>query len=164
MNNEGEVTLGDLFSIKRGLATGSNSFFILDAEQIRDWHIPRQFLKPILPGPRYVAADIIDAHSNGDPAVSPRVYLLDCNEPEEEIKSRWPRFHEYLQKGHHENIATSYLASHRLPWYSQEKPSTGTFPLHLHGPCAQWQAPFPFSMEPFASDSAQRIPHAVPQE
>src|SRR5579863_3074819 len=56
-----ELTLGDLFTIKRGLATGSNSFFILDDEEIRHWHIPRRFLKPILPGPRYLTTDIIEA-------------------------------------------------------------------------------------------------------
>jgi adenine-specific DNA-methyltransferase len=139
-----EVTLGDIFAIKRGLATGSNSFFILTLEQIEDWRIPCQFLKPILPGPRYVSADIIDAHPNGDPAVSPRVYLLDCSQPEDKIKSRWPRFFQYLQKGHEEKIADSYLASHRAPWYSQEQRPAAPFLCTYMGRMRNGSHPFRF--------------------
>jgi predicted RNA methylase len=142
--NTDEPTLGDLFKIKRGLATGSNDFFIMDAEQANEWEIPRQFLKPILPGPRYVTADIIDAHPNGDPAVSPRIYLLDCKEPEETVKDRWPRFYEYLQKGHHEKIASSYLASHRAPWYSQEQRPPAPFLCTYMGRARNGKHPFRF--------------------
>jgi hypothetical protein len=41
------------------------------------------------------------------PAVSPRLYLVDCSEPEEKIKANWPRFYEYLQKGREEGIHAS---------------------------------------------------------
>lgn len=139
-----EPTLGDLFSIKRGLATGSNNFFILSPEQVNEWKIPKQFLKPILPGPRYVTADIIEAHPNGDPAVSPRMYLLDCSEPEETIEKRWPRFYEYLQKGHEEEIAESYLASHRAPWYSQEQRPPAPFLCTYMGRTRNGKHPFRF--------------------
>ncbi len=142
--NTDEPTLGDLFAIKRGLATGSNSFFILNAEQVNEWKIPRQFLKPILPGPRYVSADIIDAHPNGDPAVSPRIYLLDCNEAEERVEKRWPRFYEYLQKGREEKIAASYLASHRAPWYSQEQRPPAPFLCTYMGRARNGKHPFRF--------------------
>ena len=140
----GELTLGEIFIIKRGLATGSNAFFILSPEQIQQWGIPQQFLKPILPGPRYVTTDIIDAHPNGDPAVTPRVYLLDCSEPEEKIKVRWPRFYEYLQKGHKEKIADSYLASHRAPWYSQEQRPPAPFLCTYMGRTRNGRHPFRF--------------------
>lgn len=142
--NTDEPTLGDLFSIKRGLATGSNGFFILDADQIDEWNIPRQFLKPILPGPRYVTADIIDAHPNGDPAVSPRIYLLDCSVPEARIEKRWPRFYAYLQKGREEKIAASYLASHRAPWYSQEQRPPAPFLCTYMGRARNGKHPFRF--------------------
>jgi adenine-specific DNA-methyltransferase len=142
--NSDEPTLGDLFTIKRGLATGSNSFFIMDSEQVSEWNIPRQFLKPILPGPRYVTADVIDAYPNGDPTVSPRIYLLDCSEPEERIEKRWPRFYEYLQKGHEEKIATSYLARHRAPWYSQEQRPPAPFLCTYMGRSRNGKHPFRF--------------------
>lgn len=46
------ATLGDLFAIKRGLATGCNEFFVLRSEQIAEWNLPDEFLIPILPSPR----------------------------------------------------------------------------------------------------------------
>lgn len=138
------ITLGDIFFIKRGLATGSNSFFILSPERVEEWGIPHQFLKPILPGPRDVTADIIEAHPNGDPAVTPRMYLLDCNESEEKIKTRWPRFYEYLQKGHQEKIADSYLASHRARWYSQEQRPPAPFLCTYMGRTRVGKHPFRF--------------------
>src|SRR5579862_5488363 len=119
--NADEPTLGDLFVIKRGLATGSNRFFILSEEGTKIWHIPPRFLKPILPGPRYLTADIIESRPDGAPAVSPQLYLLDCSEPEEKIRASWPRLYAYLEKGRAEDIHASYLASHRAPWYSQEQ-------------------------------------------
>jgi hypothetical protein len=139
-----EPTLGDLFIIKRGLATGSNSFFILSDEESKTWHIPRRFLKPILPGPRYLTTDIIERQSDGAPAVSPQLYLLDCNEPEEKIKASWPRFHAYLQKGRAEEIHASYLASHRAPWYSQEQRPPAPFLCTYMGRSANGKHPFRF--------------------
>jgi len=144
VDNNAEITLGDLFSIKRGIATGSNSFFILVPEQVEEWQIPHQFLKPILPGPRYVTTEVIGRHSNGDPAVVPRLYLLDCSEPEDEIKTRWPRFFEYLQKGREKDIANSYLASHRAPWYSQEQRPPAPFLCTYMGRSRNGKHPFRF--------------------
>jgi adenine-specific DNA-methyltransferase len=60
--------LGDLFAIKRGLATGANEFFILDEEKAHALKLPPQFLKPILPSTRYIKADEIDADEAGVPA------------------------------------------------------------------------------------------------
>lgn len=140
----GEPTLGDIFFVKRGLATGSNSFFILNPEQVNDSKIPHQFLKPILPGPRHLTADIIEAHPTGEPAVSPRLYLLDCREPEETIKASWPCFYEYLQKGHKQGIAASYLASHRVPWYSQERRPPAPFLCTYMGRARNGKHPFRF--------------------
>jgi adenine-specific DNA-methyltransferase len=139
-----EPTLGDLFVIKRGLATGSNSFFILSDEETKIWHIPRRFLKPILPGPRYLTADIIDSRADGAPAVTPQLYLLDCSEPEEKIKASWPRFYAYLQKGRKEDIHASYLASHRAPWYSQEQRPPAPFLCTYMGRSANGRHPFRF--------------------
>ncbi len=116
-----EPTLGDIFSIKRGLATGSNTFFILSHDEMTRHQIPGVFVKSILPGPRHLRHDTVEALPDGAPAVSPRLFLIDCSEPEERIEQRWPYFYEYLQRGKAEKIDASYLASHRKPWYSQER-------------------------------------------
>jgi hypothetical protein len=115
------VCLGDLFTIKRGLATGSNSFFILEMEEAERACIPKQFQRPILPGPRHVRMDIIERDLDGYPMISPRLALIDCCLPEEEIKRRHPSFWKYLEGGKTTGIHETYLASKRRPWYSQEK-------------------------------------------
>lgn len=144
VRDTGELNLGDIFAIKRGLATGSNSFFILTEEEIKHWHIPRQFMKAILPGPRHVTSDVIDALPDGAPDVSLRLYLLDCAEPEERIKSTWPRFHEYLETGKREKIHQAYLASHRAPWYSQEQRPPAPFLCTYMGRSRNGKHPFRF--------------------
>jgi predicted RNA methylase len=144
VSDVGEFTLGDIFAIKRGLATGSNRFFILTEDDIKYWQIPRQFMKPILPGPRYVTSDIVEELTNGMPDVSPRFFLLDCSEPEEHIKTTWPRFHEYLQMGRAQKIHQAYLASHRTPWYSQEQRPPAPFLCTYMGRSRNGKHPFRF--------------------
>lgn len=140
----GEPTLGDIFAIKRGLATGSNSFFIMTSQQADERQIPRRFLKPILPGPRNVTADIVEAFANGEPDVYPRLYLLDCNEPEEKIKVEWPRLYEYLQHGRTQDVHDAYLSSHRAPWYSQERRPPAPFLCTYMGRSRNGKHPFRF--------------------
>lgn len=144
VDNTDDLTLGELFTIKRGLATGSNRFFILDDEEIKHWHIPGRFLKPILPGPRYLTMDIIERQADEAPAVFPRLYLLDCSEREDKIKTTWPRFYEYLRKGREQDIHMSYLASHRTPWYSQERRPPAPFLCTYMGRSANGRHPFRF--------------------
>ena len=55
------ATLGDFFTIKRGVATGANAFFILERAEARGRGIPEMFLKPILPGSRRLRQDVIEA-------------------------------------------------------------------------------------------------------
>ncbi len=140
----GEPTLGDLFAIKRGLATGANSFFILTDAEVEQWEIPSAFLKPILPGPRHLADDIVRALPGGTPEVSPRLYLLDCVETEDKIKAMWPRFFEYLQLGREQNVHASYLTSRRAPWYSQENRPPAPFLCTYMGRSRNGKSPFRF--------------------
>ena len=142
--NTGEPTLGDIFSIKRGLATGSNNFFILTGAEVKDWQIPPRCAKPILPGPRHLIEAVIEALPNGVPKLAPQLYLLDCNEPEEKIRVAWPRFHEYLQKGRLQETHASYLASRRTPWYSQEQRPPAPFLCTYMGRSRNGKHPFRF--------------------
>ena len=139
-----DLKLGDIFSIKRGLATGSNSFFILTEAEARNWQIPRKFLKPILPGPRNLTNDIVESSPNGLPDVSPLLFLLDCNAPEEEIRQNWPRFYEYIQQGRAQEIDIAYIASHRTPWYSQENRPPAPFLCTYMGRSRNGKHPFRF--------------------
>lgn len=112
--------LGDLFAIKRGLATGDNGFFILDEAKVQRLKLPPQFLRPILPSTRYIKADEINCDGAGVPLLDKRLFLLDCDRPEEEIKRDHPQLWAYLQTGL-ADVATRYLCRSRRFWYAQER-------------------------------------------
>lgn len=112
--------LADFFSIRRGLATGDNEFFILPASQIEARKLPLQFFKPILPSPRHLPVTEILSDEQGIPLVEDPLFLLDCRFPESEIKKNYPSLWRYLQEGKAQGVADRYLCRHRSPWYSQE--------------------------------------------
>lgn len=144
VNETDELVLGDIFAIKRGLATGSNDFFILEEADVRTWQIPYHCIKPILPGPRYLIDDVVGTLPSGMPNISPQLFLLDCDEPEEQIRSVWPRFFEYLQTGREQKINEAYLASRRAPWYSQENRPPAPFLCTYMGRSRNGKHPFRF--------------------
>lgn len=112
--------LSDLFTVKRGLATGANSFFLLTPEQAAQQQIPSQFLVPILPSPRYVFDGEIGADSAGHPILEKKLMLLNCRLGEPEIKASFPTLWRYLQRGVETGVSERYLCKRRHPWYSQE--------------------------------------------
>ena len=113
------LRLADFFTIKRGLATGNNSFFIMTRAEIKERGLPMQLFKPILPGPRYLETDVIDAEADGTPKIAEQQFLLDCRLPESDVKARFPNLWAYLQSGK-PAVAEAYLCSRRSPWYAQE--------------------------------------------
>lgn len=112
--------LADLFSIKRGLATGDNSFFILDEDRISTLNLSRKYLRPILPSTRYIKVDEIASDDDGVPLLDKRLFLIDCDRPEHELERHEPELWNYLQGGR-ESVASRYLCRSRRFWYAQEK-------------------------------------------
>jgi hypothetical protein len=112
--------LGDLFAIKRGLATGDNSFFIVDEAKAQSLKLPAKFLRPVLPSTRYIKADEINSDVTGIPLLDRRLFLIDCDRPEAEIKRDEPELWAYFQTGL-EHVAPRYLCRSRRLWYSQER-------------------------------------------
>ena len=119
--DEDSPVLGDFFRIKRGLATGDNSYFILPAEEIERRGLPYAAFRPILPSPRYLPENEVDADDMGNPVLNHRLFLLDCHLPEDEIKERYPPLSAYLEEGKIKGIAERYICRHRTLWYTQEK-------------------------------------------
>lgn len=121
------VKLKDLFHIKRGLATGANEFFLLTPEQVSRHQLPAKFLIPILPSPRYLPDDEIEADSIGNPILSHKLFLLSCNLLEDKVKAKYPSLWKYLQTGVEAGIKERYLCRNRSPWYSQEERPASMF-------------------------------------
>ena len=113
------TTIGDLFEIRRGLATGANQFFILHRDVASNKGLPEQFLLPILPSPRYLDNEKIFVAGDGFPLVQPSLVLLDCDLDESEIEA-YPPLKAYLDWGKLQGFADRYITRHRHPWFKQE--------------------------------------------
>lgn len=125
--NGTEPRFRELFEIKRGIATGANEFFILDAEQVRQHDLPSEFLTPILPSPRYLESDEVEADAYGNPVIKRPLFLLDCGLPEDRVERQHPTLWHYLQSGIAQGIPNGYLCRHRTPWYAQDKRAPSPF-------------------------------------
>jgi len=116
----GGPTLGDLFEIKRGIATGGNRFFILTEAEAEARDIPETMLRPILPSPRYLSEDFIEADEAGNPRIDPRLFLLDTRLRESELAEQYPAVKAYLDAGRAEGLHEGYICRNRPLWYAQE--------------------------------------------
>jgi len=117
---QAQTRLRDLFEIKRGLATGANDFFVLTPEEAARHDLPSEFLKPVIPPPRYLTVDEIYADNLGGPIVNHKFLVLSCSLPEAIVKKNYPSVWRYLQTGIEAGIDKRYICQHRSPWYSQE--------------------------------------------
>jgi hypothetical protein len=120
-------------------------FFVLTLEQARESDLPREFLKPILPSPRQLDTDEILANEDGEPQIANRRYLLSCDLPESEVKSKYPVLWQYLERGIKEGVHEHYLCRHREPWYSQEiRPPAPFLCTYMGRPTRRSRSPFRF--------------------
>lgn len=150
-----ERSLSSLFTIKRGLATGANNFFIITPSRAEELNLPKEFLIPILPGPRELAADEIEADAVGEPLIANRRYLLSCSLPADKVKSRYPRLWQYLETGLQAGIDKHYLCEHREPWYSQEnRPPAPFLCTYMGRSTARSRTPFRFILNRSAATAA----------
>jgi adenine-specific DNA-methyltransferase len=112
--------ISDFFKIKRGLATGDNGYFILNAETIEKRNLPIDLFRPILPSPRYVSESEILSDEDGLPVLDRQLFLLDPRLPEKIIQERYPALWGYLQEGRENGLHERYLCRNRALWYGQE--------------------------------------------
>lgn len=112
--------ISNFFRIRRGLATGDNGYFILDADTIKKRNLPVELFRPILPSPRYVSESEILSDAEGLPLLERQLFLLDSRLPEDVIKERHPTLWDYLQEGREKGLHERYLCRNRAMWYGQE--------------------------------------------
>lgn len=117
----GSATLGDLFVIKRGIATGANRFFVMTRAEAQARALPPGCLRPILPSPRYLKSSRIEADPAGFPQVDRPLFLLDCRSQTGDSLADAPGLAAYLASGVEQGIHRAYLTSRRTPWYAQER-------------------------------------------
>lgn len=127
------VRLGDFFTVKRGVATGDNNFFVIDRNTVEKYSIPRCFLVPVLPSPRFFKADFVHNGSDGLPDTERQLFLFTCNLDEQTLKSAYPSVWEYVRKGQERKVNEGYICSRRTPWYSCEKRDPAPFIMPYMG-------------------------------
>lgn len=133
-----DIKFSSLFDIKRGVATGANSFFVMERNKAKKNGIPDIALKPILPKARYLQSQIIQAKEDGYPDIDPQMVLIDCDLAEETIQLKHPIFYNYLQKAKEKDetgkaIIDRTLIKRRIPWYKQESREPPLFLLTYMG-------------------------------
>lgn len=117
--SERPPVLKDFFDVKRGLATGDNSFFVLTAQRAAEHNLPAAVLTPVVPSPRYLKSDVIRSDAKGYPHDIEQLFLLDCRQRPEELAARYPQAWACLQPGIG-TVSKKYLCGRRKLWYLQE--------------------------------------------
>jgi hypothetical protein len=144
-SNDGRgPTLSDLFQIRRGIATGSNDFFVLDRADAARRGLPPSHLRPILPSPRRLKATIIESDDEGFPLLDPQLCVIDCDLPEHLVQARHPALWNYLQSAEAQAIQDRYLIAKRVPWYRQERREPSPFLCTYMGRGLNEKQPFRF--------------------
>jgi adenine-specific DNA-methyltransferase len=138
------VPLSNIFTIKRGIATGANNFFVMSRKMAAEKGIPEMFLKPILPSPRKLCTNIIEADENGYPRMSEQFVVFDTSLPETLLKSEFPKVWKFLTSEKAGEIRNRYLIRKRTPWYRQEQRSPAPFILTYMGRGQGNKSPFRF--------------------
>lgn len=137
-------TISDFFRVQRGIATGSNKFFVLDHANAKRNGLPDKYLRPILPSPRHLKATVIEADVDGYPAIDRRLCVIDCDLSEQVVESRYPALWKYLQTAEALGIKDRYLVGKRRPWYKQEQREPAPFLCTYMGRGANEKQPFRF--------------------
>lgn len=138
------VSLGDLFQVRRGIATGANDFFILPRDEARSRGLPDECLRPILPSPRYLQTMLIERDPDGWPRLEPSLALIDTELSESCLCERYPALWAYLRTAEERGILDRYLVRKRRPWYKQERRAPAPFLCTYMGRSAEGEQPFRF--------------------
>lgn len=136
--------LSDFFRIQRGIATGSNKFFVLERADAMRRELPAKYLRPILPSPRHLKTTIVEGDDDGYPRIDRQLCVIDCDLPESVVKQRHPALWEYLQTAAALGIMGGYLVGKRSPWYKQEQRFPSPFLCTYMGRGTDDKQPFRF--------------------
>ena len=106
--------VGEYFSVKRGVATGANSFFIRALDEWKERGIDERWLRPVLPSSRVLHTDVVS-----EEMIPSLPHILDIPRSMR-LEDMPARLRELVEDA--EGMATSgYILKHRTPWYSVGK-------------------------------------------
>jgi adenine-specific DNA-methyltransferase len=119
---EGRTTrLGDYARVRRGIATGDNSFFCLTGTDVEEWGIEPQYVVPVAVGARDLpsSGDLDEAYRAERLAAGARAFLLFCHEPKEALTDT--NVLRYIEHGEAAGVHERFNCRTRVPWYGVER-------------------------------------------
>jgi adenine-specific DNA-methyltransferase len=120
------ATLGTLFRIKRGMATGSNTHFVLEGDDPVVLDTPKEWLLPVIPRARFLSGAVIEADAGGDPKLGELRFVIDVNADWDEINARAPKLADYL-RSIESDVKLRTIVARRRTFYKQERSSPPRF-------------------------------------
>jgi len=110
--------LNDFAHVMRGIATGSNEFFFLTAQQVKNLGIPAEFLKRAVGRTKDATESVLTLKDVEALEKENRpTYLLSIN-----VQENYPKtLKDYLKVGEEMGLPTRSLIQQRKPWYKMEK-------------------------------------------
>lgn len=136
--------LSDFFKVQRGLATGSNKFFILPRSVTTELGFTSVALRPILPSPRGLGSLHVHADDDGWPLIDDQLALIDCSLREDELRDIDPALWSYLHGPGSDEVRSGYLVRKRSPWYKQEQRAPAPYLCTYMGRGVDIDKPFRF--------------------
>lgn len=116
------LRIGDVFRVRRGIATGANSVFVLSSEAVAEMSGSLQYTKPILSRAHLLPTNgVIEADSFGLPIVDGLKWLIDSKHGLDVIGRNSPTLAAYLEASREKALESSLVRRHRPQFYSQEE-------------------------------------------
>jgi adenine-specific DNA-methyltransferase len=112
--------LDDYAHVRRGIATGDNSFFCLTRAEVEEWGIEPQYLVPVVVGAKDLpSSGVLDESFLASRiAAGARAFLFFCHEPPEALVGK--NVLRYIRHGESLGIPQRFNCRTRTPWYGVE--------------------------------------------
>ena len=112
--------LGDYARVRRGIATGDNSFFCLTRSEVDEWGIEPEYLVPVVVGAKDLpSSGVLDEAFRAERiAAGARAFLLFCHEPKEVLAGK--NLLRYIEHGERLGLPERFNCRTRSPWYGVE--------------------------------------------
>lgn len=134
----------EFFTIRRGVVTGNNKFFVRPREELEKLGICAENITPLIPSSRYVKVEVVETDEQGFPSNVQQLGLINATVGEDLLAQKDPALAQYFASAE-KKVREGYLVRNRSPWYRQEvrepAPILLTYMGRSHNPSA---APFRF--------------------
>lgn len=115
-DDDNDATIGTFFTVKRGIATGDNNFFVINKEIVKTYDIPEKFIMPVAPPPRRLKNNIYSLSQSENEGL----FLISCSLPLDLIKVHHKGLYKYLCLGIETEVNMKSNCRNRDLWYKCE--------------------------------------------